>query len=81
MLITSPDIRVFNAVIQIDLTTQHGGSDVDEEEEKGEERKGRQRLIDIAAKHCPKLEWYSFHIVFVTRTKKTSETWPALFPI
>ncbi|KAF9547729.1 hypothetical protein EC957_007894 [Mortierella hygrophila] len=70
LLITCPDLRVFNAVIQIDPTTQHEGSNVNEEEEKGQGRKGRQRIIDNAAKDCPKLDRYSFHVIFCDSDKE-----------
>ncbi|KAF9278954.1 hypothetical protein BGZ88_000264 [Linnemannia elongata] len=66
LLVTCTKLRVFNAKdIEVGLTGPQEGSDIDEEEVRAaiiaEERRARQRLIDLAAKHCPKLEWYSFH--------------------
>ncbi|KAK5816880.1 hypothetical protein F5H01DRAFT_405424 [Linnemannia elongata] len=60
LLVTCPDLRVFNAKdVLIALPARF---QVNEKEERVlEDRKARQRLIDLAAKHCPKLEWYSFH--------------------
>lgn len=54
LLVTCPDLRVFKANnIDVDMFIRQPGEDA--------ERNARQRLIDLAAKHCPRLEWYNFH--------------------
>ncbi|KAG0301338.1 hypothetical protein BGZ97_002822 [Linnemannia gamsii] len=54
LLVTCPDLRVFKANNTIvNMFIRQRGEDA--------ERNSRQRLIDLAAKHCPKLEWYNFH--------------------
>ncbi|KAF9156684.1 hypothetical protein BG015_002888 [Linnemannia schmuckeri] len=60
LLITCPDLRVFHVKnLNVDTTSGQEGSDDDEEEEE-EHRVLCQRLIDLAAKYCPKLERYIF---------------------
>jgi hypothetical protein len=54
LLVTCPDLRVFKANNTIvNMFIRQRGEDA--------ERNSRQRLIDLAAEHCPKLEWYNFH--------------------
>ncbi|KAF8940706.1 hypothetical protein BGZ47_007632 [Haplosporangium gracile] len=54
LFVTCPDLRVFKANnTTVDMYIRHRGEDAD--------HNARQRLIDLAAKHCPRLEWYNFH--------------------
>ncbi|KAF9318078.1 hypothetical protein BGZ91_005233 [Linnemannia elongata] len=85
LLVTCPNLRVFNAKdIEVGLTRPQEGSDINEEEVRAaiiaEERRARQRLIDLAAKHCPKLEWYSFHIPSVGLDKEDLRDKARSFP-
>ena len=85
LLVTCPDLCVFNAKeIDIGLTIRQEGSNVDVEEESATiaavERKARQRLIDLATKHCPKLEWYSLHMVYCESDKEDLRGMARTFP-
>ncbi|KAF9921971.1 hypothetical protein FBU30_007943, partial [Linnemannia zychae] len=54
LLVTCPDLRSFNFYnSKVKALHQQHGSDI--------ERRVRERLINIAAQFCPKLEQYSFH--------------------
>ncbi|KAF9547730.1 hypothetical protein EC957_007895 [Mortierella hygrophila] len=63
LVVTCPDLRVFNVKdISIQMSTPL--EDFSEEADairEVEENNSRQRLADLVAKHCPKMEWYSFH--------------------
>ncbi|KAF9143868.1 hypothetical protein BGX30_014456 [Mortierella sp. GBA39] len=63
LIVTCPDLRVFNVKdISIQMSTpQEDFSEEAEAIREAEENNSRQRLVDLAAKHCPKMEWYSFH--------------------
>ncbi|KAG0275153.1 hypothetical protein BGZ97_010370, partial [Linnemannia gamsii] len=62
LIVTCPDLRVFNVKgISITLSSEEDQSDEGEAIREVEEHTARQGLIDLAAKHCPDLEWYSFH--------------------
>ncbi|KAF9131343.1 hypothetical protein BGW39_001954 [Mortierella sp. 14UC] len=53
LFVTCPDLRVFKANnLDVNMHIRQQGEDA--------EHNARQRLIDLAAKHCPKLEWYNF---------------------
>ncbi|KAF9905857.1 hypothetical protein EC991_001262 [Linnemannia zychae] len=53
LLVTCPDLRVFIAARnEINMLIRESGPNA--------EHNARQRLIHLAAKHCPKLEWYNF---------------------
>ncbi|KAG9068421.1 hypothetical protein KI688_010689 [Linnemannia hyalina] len=54
LLVTCPDLRVFNANNNI-VNMHIRQLSVDAE------RNARHRLIDLAAKHCTLLEWFNFH--------------------
>ncbi|KAF9152460.1 hypothetical protein BG015_005222 [Linnemannia schmuckeri] len=54
LLVTCPDLRVFKANnTTVNMYIRQHGEDA--------EHNARQRLIDLAAKYCPRLEWYNFH--------------------
>ncbi|KAG0287672.1 hypothetical protein BGZ96_008439 [Linnemannia gamsii] len=54
LLVTCPDLRVFKANnTYVNMFIRQRSEDA--------EHNARQRLIDLAAKHCPRLEWYNFH--------------------
>ncbi|KAK3836540.1 MAG: hypothetical protein JOS17DRAFT_734512 [Linnemannia elongata] len=54
LLVTCPELHVFKANnTTVDLHIRQRGEDA--------ERNARQRLIDLAAKYCPLLEWFNFH--------------------
>ncbi|KAG0274480.1 hypothetical protein BGZ95_009721 [Linnemannia exigua] len=56
LLVTCPDLRVFNAHNnEVNMFIRQRDADAD--------LNARQRLIDLGAAHCPKLEWYNFHRV------------------
>ncbi|KAK3840855.1 MAG: hypothetical protein J3R72DRAFT_446513 [Linnemannia gamsii] len=74
LLVTCPDLRVFNAYNNEVNMFIRQRSDVDDAE-----HNARQRLIELAAIHCPKLEWYNFnrfetsatdgpHLEYIART-------------
>ncbi|KAK3836528.1 MAG: LOW QUALITY PROTEIN: hypothetical protein JOS17DRAFT_734434, partial [Linnemannia elongata] len=81
LIVTCPDLRVFKAKdIRIDSSTRKTGPDVDEEEINAEDRKSRQRLIGLAGKHCPRLEWYSFHTYYHASEKEDLRDIARTFP-
>lgn len=63
LIVTCPDLRVFNVKdLDIDMcTTEEDHFDEVYAIRVVEENNARQRLVDLVAKHCPKMEWYSFH--------------------
>ncbi|KAF9090317.1 hypothetical protein BGX29_011547 [Mortierella sp. GBA35] len=61
VLVTCPELRVFK-IKNIDINMYLRESSDDAEDN------ARQRLIDLATKHCPKLEWYAFHLLQHTAT-------------
>ncbi|KAK3836526.1 MAG: hypothetical protein JOS17DRAFT_734430 [Linnemannia elongata] len=63
LIVTCPDLRVFNVKdINIEMcNTENDHSDEVAAIREVEECTARQRLVDLVAKHCPKMEWYSFH--------------------
>ncbi|OAQ31683.1 hypothetical protein K457DRAFT_890292 [Linnemannia elongata AG-77] len=63
LIVTCPDLRVFN-VKELNIVLSNQDDDFSEEGNairEAEECNARQRLVDLAAKHCPKMEWYGFH--------------------
>ncbi|KAG9068410.1 hypothetical protein KI688_010678 [Linnemannia hyalina] len=70
LIVTCPDLRVFNVKdISIQMSTpQEDFSEEAEAIREVEENNSRQRLVDLVAKHCPKMEWYSFH-----RTERSTD--------
>ncbi|KAH7053724.1 hypothetical protein BKA57DRAFT_454351 [Linnemannia elongata] len=63
LIVTCPDLRVFH-VKKLSIVLSNQDDDFSEEGNairEAEECNARQRLVDLAAKHCPKMEWYSFH--------------------
>jgi hypothetical protein len=70
VIVTCPNLREFCARdLSMDLIPQPGesndGAELSSEAEDAEaeeQRNDRRRLCAMAAKYCPKLEWYSFHL-------------------
>ncbi|KAF9131346.1 hypothetical protein BGW39_001957 [Mortierella sp. 14UC] len=64
LLVTCPDLRVFKAFNnEVDMSIREQGPSA--------EHNARQRLIDLAAEHCLKLEWYNFHRLEYSATDGT----------
>ncbi|KAF9156673.1 hypothetical protein BG015_002877 [Linnemannia schmuckeri] len=62
LIVTCPDLRVFNVKnLQIEMSPPDDGTEEWTAIAEAEENNARQRLIDLVVKHCPQLEWYSFH--------------------
>ncbi|KAF9121621.1 hypothetical protein BGX30_002458 [Mortierella sp. GBA39] len=64
LLVTCPDLRVFKANNTIvNMYIRQRGEDA--------ERNARHRLMELAAKHCPWLEWFNFHRLEYSPTDET----------
>ncbi|KAH7053739.1 hypothetical protein BKA57DRAFT_454376 [Linnemannia elongata] len=64
LLVTCPDLRVFKANnTNVNMYIRQQGEDA--------ERNARQRLMDLAVKHCPWLEWFNFHRLEYSPTDET----------
>ncbi|KAF8926847.1 hypothetical protein BGZ47_002495, partial [Haplosporangium gracile] len=61
LIVTCPDLRAFNVKsLDIQMSLSDDGTEEGVAIAEAEENNARQQLIDLAAKHCPKMEWYSF---------------------